>query len=76
MVNASSLIILTGSNFGQDINNVNVYIGSQYCQPVQINETQIVCQLNGLNLGGQNIQVNILGINNFELFYKNYKILK
>ena len=70
MVNASSLITLTGSNFGQDINNVNVYIGSQYCQPVQINETQIVCQLNGLNLGGQNIQVNILGINNFELFYK------
>ena len=60
-VSSSSLITINGSNFGNDSTNVNVKIGSEVCLIETVNDLQIMCQLKGLNLGPQDILVNING---------------
>ena len=61
ILNASSLISITGNNFGTNLANVNVKIGKQNCIPDTVTNQLITCLLNGLNLGNQNVLVNILG---------------
>lgn len=60
-IDTSSLITIDGINFGNESSNVSVRIGSEECEILNVNETEINCQLNGLNLGPQNILVNING---------------
>ncbi len=60
-VNSSSLMTLTGSNFVNDISLVNIVIGRQKCVAVTASSTKITCQLNGLDLGTQNVLLNING---------------
>jgi hypothetical protein len=60
-VNASSLVTIAGDNFGTNLTNVNVNIGKQNCIPSSVTNQLITCLLNGLNLGNQNVAVNIFG---------------
>ena len=60
-VNGSTLMTLTGSNFVSQSSLVNVIIGNQLCSTLTATATQITCQLNGLNLGNQNVLLNIKG---------------
>ena len=60
-VNTSSLMTLTGSNFVSNISLINVFIGKQKCAAVTATSTQITCQLDGLELGYQNVFLNING---------------
>jgi len=62
-VNSSSVVTLIGDNFGTDLANLVITIGTQICQPLAVNNTEITCQLNGLNLGDQNVKLNIIGFN-------------
>jgi hypothetical protein len=41
--------------------NTLVTIGNQTCQVVSANETQIICQLAGLDLGAQSVSLNVQG---------------
>ena len=63
-INDTDSITLTGANFGSVIENTNVTIGSQLCAIQSVNDTEIICQLDGLNLGSQSINVNIIGVGN------------
>lgn len=58
-----SLITLNGNNFGNNITNLNVKIGTETCQVNTVNDTQVTCYLNGLNLGDQEIALNLKGKN-------------
>ena len=64
-VNTSSLITITGTSFGSDLNSVNIQIGSQNCVASTVTDQAITCNLAGLNLGNQNVAVNIIGENEF-----------
>lgn len=61
-VNSSNLITLTGSNLNTNLSDLEIKIGTQICVPVSVNENEITCQLNGLNLGDQQVNVNIFGL--------------
>ena len=61
-VDSSSLISINGSNFGTNLTNVNVKIGTQSCSVSSVTNTEITCQLVGLNLGNQLVRVNIFGV--------------
>ena len=62
---------ITGTNFGTDLNGIYAKIGSQNCIPISLSQidtniTQLfTCQLDGLNLGNQDIQLNIQGETDF-----------
>jgi hypothetical protein len=60
-VNESGVVTLVGENFGTDLANLIITIGTQRCHPLTVNNTEITCHLNGLNLGDQNVQLNIIG---------------
>lgn len=60
-INDSSLVTLTGNNYGNDIAKLNITIGSQNCRLISVSNTNIMCQLDGLNIGTQNIKLTING---------------
>lgn len=64
-VNESSIVTLNGNNFGNDTTKLVITIGTQQCEPLTANDTEITCQLNGLNLGVQNVLLNIIGLKDF-----------
>ena len=83
----ASLINIMGKNFGNNMSSINALVGSQYCDPIGLsqmdsNGTQTFsCQLIGLNLGNQPIQLNIQGIYLFQnilqlINHLNEKILR
>lgn len=63
-VSESSVITLFGNNFGNntDLSCLTINIGDQKCDPISVNDTKIACHLNGLNLGNQNVKLNINGM--------------
>lgn len=58
----STLMTISGTNFVNDMSLVKVVIGNQQCPAASATTTQITCQLNGLNLGSQNVLLNINGL--------------
>ena len=64
-VNDSTLMTLTGASFGSDPTKIKITIGSSNCGSVSItSNTVVTCQLDGLNLGKQNVNLNVDGKNN------------
>ena len=57
----STVVTLNGNNFGTDLSLLKITIGTQQCQPLTVTNTEITCQLMGLNLGDQNVQLNVIG---------------
>jgi hypothetical protein len=57
----SSIVTLDGNNFGTDTSALRVTIGTQQCEPLTVNNTEITCQLTGLNLGDQTVLLNVIG---------------
>lgn len=60
-INSSSQVSIKGSNFGTNISSVNIDIGGQECVIDSLNDSQLACLLNGINLGIQQINLNING---------------
>lgn len=58
-VTGSTLITLTGSNYGTVANDVQVNIGTQSCIVQSVTNTLLTCQLVGLNLDAQKLNVNV-----------------
>lgn len=56
-----SNVTLSGYNFGNDKTKLSVTIGSQACNIVDANNQTIFCTLPGLELGKQNVNVNLAG---------------
>ena len=61
-ISNSSLITLNGTNFGNVSSIVNVTIGKESCQVISINNTQIDCFLEALQVGLNELQVFFEGI--------------
>ena len=55
----STEIIINGKNFVNDLSLINVTIGSQKCLVSVASDTQIKCNLDGLDLGQQILYLNI-----------------
>lgn len=60
-VNGPAEMTLVGSGFGNSSELLEVKIGNQTCQVTSVSDTQIVCQLVGLELGAQTVSVNVNG---------------
>ena len=58
-VNDSTEIIITGQNFVPNVTLIHIKIGSQDCLVSESSETEIKCNIDGLDLGAQNINLNI-----------------
>ena len=73
----SSIITINGILFGNDTTNITVKIGTSNCNVTTVNDTEIKCFLESLNIGKQNVIVNfkseILGLllkqNKIKIFY-------
>ena len=61
-VNGPTELTLDGSGFGVTDYLLSVKVGNQTCQVTSVNDTQIVCQLDGLEVGEQSVMVNVNGI--------------
>ena len=61
-ISKSSIITLNGNNFGNDSSIVNVTIGEERCQVISINNTQMECFLEALQVGLNELQVYFEGI--------------
>lgn len=64
---SSTLLTITGENYGSDLSKTKVVIGCQNCEVNTVTDTSITCTLNNLELGKQDIVVNIDG--KYILFY-------
>jgi hypothetical protein len=73
-ISNSSIITLNGTNFGNDSSIVNVTIGKELCQVISINNSQIECFLEALQVGINVLQVYFEGIS-FVLFYSNERFV-
>lgn len=60
-ISFSNTITITGANFGTISANIIVNIGTQNCLVLNSTQTEINCQLDGLELDKQNINLNIKG---------------
>ena len=60
-VSNSTLITIVGTQFGNDTTKLTVTIGDSYCNIKTVNDTQILCLLDSLRVGNQNIIVNLKG---------------
>ena len=60
-VNGPTTIIINGTQFGNDISNLTVNIGTQKCNLTSVSNTIITCFLSGLNVGQQFVNVNLQG---------------
>lgn len=60
-VNGPAEMTLVGTGFGNSSELLLVKIGNQTCQVTDVNDTRIVCQLVGLELGAQSVSVNVNG---------------
>lgn len=66
-VSTADLITLRGTNLGPIMSGISTRIGSQNCYPVSLTQAdsngtqELTCQLSGLNLGDQYIQLNVQG---------------
>lgn len=60
-VNQTTDLTIIGQNFVDDNDKslIKVKVGNQYCQVTSSNLTQIDCTLDGLDIGAQNININI-----------------
>lgn len=58
-VNNETEMIINGKNFGNDLNLVNIMIGSENCKGLSLNSSYLKCLLKGLNLGNQTINLNV-----------------
>lgn len=61
-VNGPTEMILLGTRFGESDYLLDVKFGNQTCQVTSVNDTQIVCQLAGLEVGAQTVSVNVNGM--------------
>ena len=60
-VNDAGLLTIVGTSFGTDSTKVNVKVGNQECPAQSATDTQITCQLTGLSIGNNILNVNING---------------
>jgi len=63
-LNSSGLVTLNGSNFGNLVSALNITIGTQTCLVQTVSDQEITCQLDGLDIGDQTINLNIQGVGN------------
>ena len=61
-VYGSTLVTIVGTQFGNDTIKLTVTLGDSYCNITTVNDTQILCLLNSLKVGYQNIIVNLKGL--------------
>jgi len=57
----NTVFTISGTSFGTDMSKVHVTIGQVTCQVTSVVDTSIVCTLANLNLGSQNVNVQIDG---------------
>lgn len=63
-ISGSGTVTLSGTHFGNDLSKISINVGKQFCVAASVSDTQITCQLAGLNLGSQSVTLNVLGILN------------
>ena len=68
-VNGAQIMTISGLGLTMD---TTVMIGSESCLVQNASDTQLICQLDGLDLGAQNISVNVLRMKSLklELYYE------
>ena len=59
-VSSSSIMTITGSQFGTDITKLTVTIGNSNCNITAVTVNSITCSLNSLNVGQQGVVVNLI----------------
>ena len=64
LVSDSTNITIVGSGFGVVQNQIRVTIGGQSCSVLSLTNTNILCNLPNLDIGAQNVVVNLQGIGN------------
>lgn len=57
-LNSSGLVTLAGINFGNMVSTLYIIIGSQKCSVQSVSDQQVTCQLDGLDIGDQSINLN------------------
>lgn len=67
-VNGSTVMILNGTFHETDPAKFNVMIGQQHCIVLTAESTTLTCRLDGLELGENQVMLNIQGL---AIFYKN-----
>ena len=67
-VSDAATITITGTQFGTDITKLMVTIGTQVCSVQTVTNTQLTCNVPGLNLGAQLVSINLAG--NYFLKFK------
>lgn len=60
-VSGSASVQIDGTNFGTDITKLSVKIGQQVCAVSSSTGTSLTCSLSGLEVGNQNIYLNLDG---------------
>lgn len=72
--NGPTTLTITGTKFGSETTMVDVKVGNQNCVVYAVIDTEITCQLVGVDLGQQSLTVNIMG--RFYCFKNIFKIIK
>lgn len=75
-VNGPTELTLDGSGFGESDYLLSVKVGNQTCQVTSVNDTQIVCQLDGLEVGEQSVVVNVNGIDFILCIFSSLTLLR
>ena len=60
-ISDSDTLTFSGSHFGTDSSKIDLKVGSQQCQPTTVSDNQIVCNIDGVNLGAQKVTLNVKG---------------
>ena len=55
----NTIVTISGENFGEIVENVDVQIGSQICTVLYVNDTEITCSLLGLEIGPQQVNLRV-----------------
>jgi hypothetical protein len=63
-IDDSALVVLSGSKFGNSVENIKVFVGSIPCSVNYVNESYLECELAGLMLGSQLVSINVNGKKN------------
>lgn len=61
-------LTLNGENFGIAPSDIDLKIGDQTCEPVSLNDTNILCSIKGLEIGSHSVKLNVKSIGNANEF--------
>lgn len=68
VIDKETNISIVGNNFGTDLSEIDLKIGDQICQVVDLTPTSISCTIQGLEEGLHSVHLNVKSIGNANIF--------